>query len=131
MTSASQRGPTRGLGIDKSIYSDAGVHFSPRAIHNPPLSMWKMLGVMKDRAHRREVRPSWEGTGSQSQGLASVQPVQGSLRVSSLHTNGLSEGGVFPSQMPRPFTHSLFHWAMAGGNLPQRTAGKGKVTRWL
>lgn len=35
MTSASQRGPTWGLGIDKSIYSDAGVHFSPRAIHNP------------------------------------------------------------------------------------------------
>lgn len=35
MTSASQHGPTRGLGIDKSIYSEAGVHFSPSAIHNP------------------------------------------------------------------------------------------------
>lgn len=75
-----------------------------------------------DRAHRQEVRPSWEGAGSQSQGLASIQPVKGSLRVSSLHTSGLSEGGVFPSQMPLPFTHNLFHWAMAGGNLPQRTA---------
>lgn len=35
MTSTSQHGPTRGLGIDKSIYAEAGVHFSPRAIHNP------------------------------------------------------------------------------------------------
>lgn len=35
MTSASQHGPTRGLGIDKSIYSEAEAHFSPSAIHNP------------------------------------------------------------------------------------------------
>lgn len=35
MASSPQPGPTRGLGIDKSIYSEAEAHFSPGAIHNP------------------------------------------------------------------------------------------------
>lgn len=53
--------------------------------------------------HRQEVRSSWEGAGSQSQGLAYVQPVQDSLSVRSLYANGLPEGNNSkPEPLPFP-----------------------------
>lgn len=55
--------------------------------------------------HRQEVRSSWEVTGSQSQGLVYAQPAQGSLNVSNLCTNGLSEGNVLQARTPS-FSHS-------------------------
>lgn len=55
--------------------------------------------------HRQEVRSSWEGTGSQSQGLASVQAVQDSLSGRRLYANGLPEGNQLQARTPS-FSHS-------------------------
>ena len=55
--------------------------------------------------HRQEVRSSWEGAGSQSQGLTYVQPVQDSLSVRSLYANGIPEGNQLQIKTPS-FSHS-------------------------